>query len=82
MPGKLPDDKVQISVVVDKEAAEKIQKLADMFGIPKSRMAKNLMYMGLDDAQLLSSLGITQTYAAVRNMRDIIKNMVKKGELT
>ena len=82
MVGKLPDDKVQISVVVDKKAAEKIDEMAKIVGISRSKMARNLMYIGLDDINMLSSIGLLQTGVAVRNMHAYVKDFFAKRKDT
>lgn len=78
MVGKLPEDKVQISVVIDKKAAEKIDEMAKIVGVSRSKMARNLMYIGIDDITMLDNIGLLQTAVTVKNMHTFVKETFRK----
>ena len=72
MPG-LPDDKVSVSVILDKKAVEKIDKLAKLLGLSRSKMVRNLAYVGLDEAKVLKSLGLFHAVVMVRTFREYVR---------
>lgn len=77
---RLPEDKVRLTVVLDRKAADKIADLAKLIGISKSQMAKNFIYIGLDHARVFRGLGLLQAGITLRNMYELIEEKVfEKG---
>ena len=80
MPG-IPEDKVSVSVILDKKAVVEIDRIAKKIGISRSKMVRNLAYMGLDDAKMLNRIGIYDAIVGVRTLREYIrKGIIKPDE--
>lgn len=79
MPG-LPDDKVTISVILEKKAVEEIDKIANKLGLSRSKMVRNLTYMGLDDARLLNKLHIYDAVVSVQILRKFLTSSPENEE--
>ena len=75
----LPDDKVTMSVVIDREAKEVIEKAAKELDISASMFARNMLYMGLDDYKLFKKVGIIRAAVGFRALLGSL-NKYKNGE--
>ena len=72
----LPKDKAIISVVVDKDVKELLDKYAAELDISVSRFARNLIYIGLDDFKLLKKTGLLKIVLSFKNIfSDLKKRM-------
>jgi hypothetical protein len=69
----LPDNQVTISVIIDKEVKELLDKYSKEIDLSTSRFARNLIYIGLDDFKLLKKIGIIRTCLAFRTLLDTIR---------
>ncbi len=74
----LPDDKVTMSVVIDREVKEIIEKHAKELDLSASKFARNLIYVGLDDFKLCKKVGIVRAGLAFRALMTTIKGEKKK----
>ncbi|BHH85763.1 hypothetical protein [Desulforhopalus sp. 52FAK] len=62
----LPDDKVTISVIVDREVKEQLEKYAKELDLSVSRLSRNLIYMALDDLKVLKKTGLVRLVMGFR----------------
>lgn len=74
----LPDDKVTMSVVIDREVKEIIEKAAKELDISASKFARNLIYVGLDDYKLCKKVGMIRASLAFRALMETLKGAKKK----
>lgn len=71
----LPADKVVLSVVVDKEVKEALEKIAVEMQMSVSLVAKNVLYVGLDSTQIFQKLGVLKLAKAVRTFKKNVLNI-------
>ena len=69
----IPDNQVTLSVIIDKEVKELLDKYAKELDLSTSRFARNLIYVGLDDFKLLKKVGIIRTILAFKALLGTIK---------
>lgn len=69
----LPDDKVTMSVVIDREVKEIIEKAAKELDMSTSQFARNLIYTGLDDYKLLKKIGVVRGVIGFRALMNSFK---------
>lgn len=69
----LPDDKVTISVIVDREVKDQLEKYAKELDLSVSKLARNLIYMALDDLNILKKTGLVRLVLGFRAITDGIK---------
>lgn len=69
----LPEDKVTISVVIDKEVKEILEKYSKELDLSTSKFARNLIYVGLDDYKLFKKVGIVRAGLAFRALLGTLK---------
>lgn len=73
----LPDDKVTMSVVIDREVKELIEKYAKELDLSASKFARNLIYVGLDDFKLCKKVGMIAVVKMFRNLLESVET--KRG---
>lgn len=73
----LPDDKVTMSVVIDREVKELIEQYAKELDLSASKFARNLIYVGLDDYKLCKKVGIIAVGKMFRNLMQSIETRKK-----
>lgn len=71
----LPANKVVLSVVVDKEVKEALEKIAEEMQMSVSLVAKNVLYVGLDSTQIFQKLGVLKLAKAVRTFKKNVLNI-------
>ena len=71
----LPAGKVVLSVVVDKEVKEAIEKIAEELQMSVSLAAKNVLYVGLDNVKIFQRLGGIKLTKAVRTFKKNVLNI-------
>ena len=71
----LPDDKVIISVVIDKDVKEVLEKCAAEIDLSVSKFARNLIYIALDDFKLMKKVGIIKLAKTFRTIYRSIKGI-------
>lgn len=72
----LPEDKVTISVIVDRDVKELLEKYSQELDLSVSRFARNLLYLGLDEFKLCKKVGIIRTGLAFRALLNTLKKDV------
>lgn len=72
----LPKDKVSISVVIDREVKEELDRIAEMFDISVSKLARNMMYVGLDNFKILRRLGFVHIVNGLDRFTAICKTLL------
>ncbi len=68
---------INVSVWMDLEQLESLDRLAAKVGVSRSKMAGNLLKMGLDDAKTLDAWGIIPAALALRKFKEVL---MKKAE--
>ncbi len=71
----LPPGKVVLSVVIDQEVKEALEDIAKEMEMSVSKVAKNLLYIGLDEAKVYRKLGVLKAAKAVRTFKKNILNI-------
>jgi predicted DNA-binding protein len=66
----------QYSVQLDSEIIEKIDYYAKKYDIPRSKLMRNLIMVGLDDMTVLHKAGIIQTVQFADKVITTIKNLI------
>ena len=74
-PMPLPADKVVLSVVVDREVKEALEKIAEEMQMSVSLVAKNVLYVGLDSIQIFQKIGVLKLAKAVRTFKKNVLNI-------
>ena len=73
----IPEDKVRITITIDRDTYEQIKKLSDILDLKPAKIATNLMYMGLDDANILKKAGLLHI---AKKLRFFKKYVAEAGE--
>ncbi len=60
----------EIKISLTQEEMERIEKIAQKIGITKSRLARNLVLAGLEDAELLNKLGLFDAVKMIEKIRE------------
>ena len=60
----------EIKISLTQEEMERIEKIAQKIGITKSRLARNLVLAGLEDAELLNKLGLFEAVKMIEKIRE------------
>lgn len=76
----LPDDKVTISVVIDREVKDQLEHLSKEFDLSVSKLARNLIYTGLDDMKVLKKTGLVRLVLGFRAIKDNLKTSLSKNK--
>ena len=56
----LSKSKSQLVITIDRVVNEDLERISAKLGISKSKLARNLLYAGLDDAKIMERLGIVR----------------------
>lgn len=64
------EDKMVLSVVIDKEVKEQLEKYAAELDMSVSRFAGNCIYVALDDYKILKKTGIIRMCLGFRSMME------------
>ena len=59
-----------LTIRVSEEEYKRIEKIANKIGVPKTRLARNLIIAGLEDAELLNRLGAFDIVIAIEKIRE------------
>jgi len=54
---------------VDQETKEHLERISKKIGVTKSRLAGNLLQIGLDDARTMENLGVLQAAIVLRDVK-------------
>ena len=60
----------EIKISLTQEEMERIEKIAKKIGMTKSRLARNLVLTGLEDAELLNKLGLFDAVKMIEKIRE------------
>ncbi len=72
----LPEDKVSISVVIDRKVKDELDKYAKLYGISTSKLARNMVYVGLDQFQFLHKMGFGHIAKGLDRFSELFRNLV------
>jgi hypothetical protein len=68
----LKQGKRQLVLTIDEPIYQDIVRISDKLGISKSRLAKNLLYAGLDDAKVMDKLGLVKAIGIFRGFSNSV----------
>lgn len=78
------EDGVAVACWIDRGTADRFDRIAKKLNISKSRLGRNLLMSGLDDAEVLDSMGlltlanmIEETKKRIRIMKEEARVMVQ-----
>ena len=60
----------EIKISLTQEEMERIEKIAKKVNITKSRLARNLVLVALEDAELLNKLGLFDAVKMIEKIRE------------
>jgi len=60
----------EIKISLTEEEMERIEKVAKKIGMTKSRLARNLTLVGLEDAELFEKMGIFEMAKLIRKIKE------------
>ena len=72
--------KVQVTVQLDAEFVEKIDKMAERLSLSRSQVIRNLAVNGYDDAAILEKTGLFSAYKLGEKVVRKIKNGLVSGK--
>jgi len=75
-------DTERITISVNKEVKEYLQKYSDLYGIPVSVLSRNMMYVGLDQFHILHKLGFGHIAKGLESFKEGFNNLMKSKEKT
>lgn len=73
----LPTDKAIISVTIDKDIKELLKKHAGELDLPTSRFARNLIYIALEDFNILDQAGVLKFVGRFRKILETLPKYTK-----
>ena len=65
---------INISIRFNDKEFEEISKIAKELNLPKTRLIRNLALSGLDDAKLLSKLGVLKGAIKLKDFKERLEN--------
>lgn len=71
----------QYSVQLDPEVVEKIDYYSKKYDIPRSKLMRNLIVVGLDDMNILHKAGILKAVQFKEKVVTTIKNLIKSEKI-
>ncbi len=69
-------EKIHLTVTVDVDLNDWLEKTAAEFRLNKSQLINNLISMGKDDVELMGGIGLL---GAAKKLRDLKEALLKKG---
>lgn len=66
----------RITISIDKEVKEKLDQYAELYGISTSKLARNLVYVGLDQANFLHKVGVNHLVKGLDTFKDLFKRLI------
>ncbi len=61
---------IKFEVRFSKEEMERIEKIAKKLNLPKSRIIRNLVLTGLEDAELFEKLGLLTVAQKIKELKE------------
>ncbi len=78
--GMKREDGKAIGLWVDMETAKRIDRIAKKVGISKSSLARNLVMVGLEDAEILDKLGILSLGLLIMRTKEHLGQLIEEGK--
>lgn len=69
-----------LTLWVDEKTIERLDKVARKAGLSRSRLAENLLLIGLDEAETLRKIGVLQLAVLVRDLRKKVSKKIADTE--
>lgn len=69
-------DTERITISVNKEVKEYLQKYSDDYGIPVSVLARNILYVGLDQFNILDKIGIAHLFVGLEKFKASFRKLM------
>lgn len=73
--------KKTVSIVFEVEKLNKIEAMADKYGVPRSQFIRNMIDVGFDQAVLLEGVGVLPVVNFGINLFDKFKKAIKDGSV-
>lgn len=68
----IPKGKHQISISVDDEVYEDLLRISKILEMPVSKVARNVLYCGMDDVKMFEKVGVLKAVKIYRNFNKYI----------
>jgi hypothetical protein len=68
----IPKGKHQISISIDKEVYEDLVRIAQKLDMPVSKVARNVLYCGMDDTKLFEKIGLVKSIKLYHDFKTYI----------
>lgn len=69
-------DVERITISVDKKVKEQLDRYSKLYGISTSKLARNMLYIGLDEFNFLKKLGFVHIVRGLDSFTELFKNLV------
>lgn len=69
-----------INLWLDEETAKRLDRIAAKAGLSRSRLAENLLIVGLDEAQTMARIGVLQLAVLLRDLRGKVGKRLSEVE--
>ena len=73
MHGAHSENKAAVTCWIDKKNIDRLDKLAEKAGLTRSKLAENLLEIGVDQLEVLRTLGIMSTALVFRDLKESIQ---------
>ena len=73
-------DTERITISLDKEVKEKLDEYAKLYDIPTSRLARNMVYVGLDQVNFLHRCGFGHVARGMDKFKELFQNLIESEE--
>jgi len=73
--------KKTVGIIMDVEKLNKIDAMADKYGVPRSQFIRNMIDIGFDQAVLLEGVGVLPVVNFGINLFDKFKKAIKDGSV-
>ena len=70
------DDTERITISLDRKVKEKLDEYAKLYDIPTSRLARNMLYVGMDQFQILHKMGFGHISKGLDKFKELFQNLV------
>lgn len=80
----IPDNKVRITITIDRQAYEFIKSISGLLGSSPAKLSTTLIYIAFDDTNILDKLNMTHISNKLRFLKkaisDAAKELTAKGQ--
>lgn len=77
--GQIAEHKQQITMLLEKEYVEKIDKVAKKLRISRNQLLRNIILNGCEDIGILDKTGLFSVIGFMRDVKDRLKAEKQKG---